>query len=138
LREVHYALGRIEPGSNAKTGTLEFTVLAEVPSDLEPEQHSPWEGMSGAAVFAGSRIVGVVGQHELSEPNGTLTVRPMSAAVEEAADARRWWVALPRPPGARESFDVVNEPTERQLVVARAQRAARGGSAGAGGARGGA
>ncbi len=116
LREVHHALGRIEPGSNAKTGTLEFTVLAEVPADPEPDRHSPWEGMSGAAVFAGSRIVGVVGQHELREPNGTLTVRPI------ADGAPHLWTALGRPPA---TLEPVAEPVERDLVVARADRAAR-------------
>lgn len=124
LREVYHALGRIEPGSNVKTGTLEFTVLDGVPPDLQPEQHSPWEGMSGAAVFAGSRIVGVVGQHELREAHGTLTIRPISSVMEEAADARRWWATMPRPTGAPEQLDTVTEPTERQLVAARAQRAA--------------
>ena len=42
-------------------------MLAEVPPTPSPSVHSPWEGMSGGAVFAGSRIVGVVGQHELRE-----------------------------------------------------------------------
>ena len=125
LREVHYALGRIEPGSNVKTGTLEFSVLAGVPSDLEPDLHSPWEGMSGAAVFASSRVIGVVGQHELREADGTLTIRPIAAALERVAEADRWWAALPRPAGAASALDIVKEPTERQLVVGRAQRAAR-------------
>ena len=124
LREVHYAVGQIQPGSNAKTGTLEFTMLTEVPSDPDPDVHSPWEGMSGAAVFAGSRIVGVVGRHELRESTATLTVRPIAAALRGEVDAGRWWTALRRPPEAQR-LDPVTEPTRSQLVVARAERAAR-------------
>ncbi|GAB3840187.1 hypothetical protein GCM10027610_047340 [Dactylosporangium cerinum] len=44
--------------SNRRSGTLEITVE---PPGAEPEHgRSPWEAMSGAAVWAGDRIIGVV------------------------------------------------------------------------------
>ena len=46
-RDVHQADGTISSLSNWREGTLEITV--PVPPDPDPG-HSPWEGMSGAAV----------------------------------------------------------------------------------------
>jgi hypothetical protein len=63
-RDLHDATGTIAVLSNRRSGTLEFTTA--------PPQHRPaadgsaWEGMSGAALWVGGRIVGVVTeQHAL-------------------------------------------------------------------------
>lgn len=50
LRELHLATGTIAAVSHAKTGTLEHAVHLVPDEHPEPEKHSPWEGMSGAAV----------------------------------------------------------------------------------------
>jgi Trypsin-like peptidase domain len=60
-RDSHQADGRIASLSNWREGTLEITVTAP-PPDPDPA-HSPWEGMSGAAVWSGNRIVGLVTEH---------------------------------------------------------------------------
>ena len=59
LREVRYATGSISAGSNVKTDTFELGA-DNAPADTDPK-YSPWEGMSGAAVFAAGRLIGVVG-----------------------------------------------------------------------------
>jgi hypothetical protein len=78
VRELHEVRGMISANSNRKTRTYELSGLSLVP-DEDPERvpHSPWEGMSGAAVWADGRVVGVIAQHHPTEGRGTLTVRPL-------------------------------------------------------------
>ncbi|MFE5238778.1 MULTISPECIES: trypsin-like peptidase domain-containing protein [unclassified Streptomyces] len=71
FRELHQADGTVAALSNLRTGTLEITVR-EAAADPDPEV-SPWSGMSGAAVWAGARIVGVVAEHHRREGAGRLT-----------------------------------------------------------------
>src|SRR6185295_11672894 len=64
-RDAHQADGKIASLSNWREGTLEITVA---PPERDPDpEHSPWEGMSGAAVWCADRIVGVVSQHHRNE-----------------------------------------------------------------------
>ncbi|WP_225844935.1 trypsin-like peptidase domain-containing protein [Streptomyces sp. HPF1205] len=71
-RDMCHAWGHIPVLSNRRTGTLEFRVEAP---DRDPDpQRSPWQGMSGAAVWAGERIIGVVVEHHRAEGLGSLTV----------------------------------------------------------------
>ena len=60
-RDSHQAEGRIASLSNWREGTLEIVVSPPAP-DPDPG-HSPWEGMSGAAVWSGDYIVGLVTEH---------------------------------------------------------------------------
>ncbi len=56
--------------SNRREGTLEFTVP---PPERDPDPRvSPWEGMSGAAMWVGDRIVGVIAKHHRSDGLGRL------------------------------------------------------------------
>ncbi|MFG3286718.1 trypsin-like peptidase domain-containing protein [Streptomyces sp. NPDC048111] len=71
FRELHQADGTVAALSNLRTGTLEMTV-APAGADPDPAS-SPWAGMSGAAVWAGRRIVGVMAEHHRSEGTGRLT-----------------------------------------------------------------
>ena len=64
-RDAHQADGTIASLSNWREGTLEITV-APPNLDVDPE-HSPWEGMSGAAVWCADRIVGVVSVHHRND-----------------------------------------------------------------------
>jgi hypothetical protein len=124
LREVHYATGSIMPGSNVKTSTFELDVLVAPPDDPDPAIRSPWEGMSGAAVFASGRLIGVVGQHYPSESPSVLTVRPL-AGLYETDDLPRWRSALPQVGESVGELAIVTVPSARELAVARAQRAAK-------------
>ena len=71
FRDLHDAVGAVAVLSNRRTGTLEITVTPPAP---DPDGHaSPWEMMSGAAVWAGSHIIGVVAEHHHREGLGRLT-----------------------------------------------------------------
>ena len=49
----------------------------ELPTKKTELGMTPWAGMSGAAVFAAGRLVGVVAEHHLPEGDGSLTVVPI-------------------------------------------------------------
>lgn len=124
LRELHLATGTIAASSDAKTGTFELAVLIEPSEHPQPDEHSPWEGMSGAAVWASGHVIGVVGQDHPREGRAVLTVRPLADALVGADPAlEAWRDALPQ---LRVAFGlpVVTPITTRQLVVQRAHRAA--------------
>ncbi|MFF2777064.1 trypsin-like peptidase domain-containing protein [Streptomyces sp. NPDC058052] len=56
--------------SSRREGTFDLTVTP--PAAYPDPQTSPWEGMSGAAVFSSGRIIGIVGKHHLSDGLGRL------------------------------------------------------------------
>ncbi|MEU9864533.1 trypsin-like peptidase domain-containing protein [Streptomyces sp. NPDC047971] len=79
FRELHQTDGTVAALSNLRTGTLEITVA---PAGADPNpQVSPWSGMSGAAVWAGDLIVGVVAEHHRWEGSGRLTAARIDAAL---------------------------------------------------------
>lgn len=87
FRELHVADGTVTALSNLRTGTLEMTVP---PAGTDPDPGaSPWAGMSGAAVWAGSRIIGVVAEHHRSEGMGRLTAVRLDQALRRLDDAAR-------------------------------------------------
>ncbi|MER5351934.1 peptidoglycan-binding domain-containing protein [Kitasatospora sp. NPDC002551] len=90
-RDSCHARGEIAPLADRREGTLELRVQ-EPERDPDPDR-SPWEGMSGSAVWAHGRIVGVVSLHRREEGLGTLTVsradRWAAAADEAGREALR-------------------------------------------------
>lgn len=84
-RDSHHAHGEIAGLSNRREGTLELTVTP--PSDPHPDV-SPWEGMSGAAVWVDGRIVGVVGRHHRTDGAGRLAVHRIDACGHGDVRAR--------------------------------------------------
>jgi hypothetical protein len=128
LRERHDAHGSIMGGSNAKTRTYELARLDLVPGeDPEPNTHSPWEGMSGAGVWVGSRLVGVVAQHHPREGNGTLSVRPVEELFAAAVGGAlaHWQEALkPRLPTRAWDLWMATPSSARELAVERAHKVA--------------
>lgn len=88
-RDSRYADGMAVPGSNLRDGGLELRVAAPE-SDPDPAR-SPWEGMSGAAVWSRGRIIGVVSEHRRADGLGTLT----------ASRVDRWQARLTPPQAAR-------------------------------------
>ncbi|MDX3618670.1 trypsin-like peptidase domain-containing protein [Streptomyces europaeiscabiei] len=55
--------------SNRREGTLDLCVTSPPADDPDPERDA-WEGMSGAALFAGDRLVGVITRHHRSDGPG--------------------------------------------------------------------
>ncbi|MEU8975282.1 tetratricopeptide repeat protein [Streptomyces monashensis] len=69
-RDCEHATGSATTWANQREGTLQIRVGAP---GLDPDRgRSPWEGMSGAPVFSGEALVGVVGKHHRSDGAGTL------------------------------------------------------------------
>nr|WP_260859846.1 serine protease [Streptomyces cupreus] len=69
-RDSCHASGMISVLSNRREGTLELAV-APPESDPDPDR-SPWEGMSGAAVWHDGALIGVVSAHHRSDGLGRL------------------------------------------------------------------
>jgi tetratricopeptide (TPR) repeat protein len=70
-RDSHHALGTATSWSHLREGTLEVNVDAPE-RDTDPDR-SPWEGMSGAAVFSDECLIGIIGKHHRTDGLGTLT-----------------------------------------------------------------
>ncbi|GAA3483586.1 trypsin-like peptidase domain-containing protein [Streptomyces yanii] len=87
FRELHQADGTVAALSNLRTGTLEITVPVAA-ADPDP-QVSPWSGMSGAAVWAGSHIVGVVAEHHRWEGTGRLAAARIDHTLRRVGEPRR-------------------------------------------------
>jgi hypothetical protein len=80
-RDSHLAPGTVSPLSNWREGTLEVTV-SPVPPVSGYERRSPWEGMSGAAVWVKGHIVGVVAELPVND-GGRLTAARVDRAFAE-------------------------------------------------------
>ncbi|WP_377272847.1 trypsin-like peptidase domain-containing protein [Peterkaempfera sp. SMS 1(5)a] len=70
-RDTRHARGTAAPLSALREGVLEL--LVDPPEYDRDPGHSPWEGMSGAAVWSHGRLVGVVSEHRREDGLGTLT-----------------------------------------------------------------
>jgi trypsin-like peptidase len=79
-RDSHQANGTVSSLSSAREGTLEFLVA---PPEADPDaDHSPWEGMSGAPLWCGSRIVGLISEHHRREGLNRLVATRVSRWYE--------------------------------------------------------
>ena len=79
-RDSAHARGDIALLADRKARTFEFRV--QPPEGHLDRPHSPWEGMSGAAVWAHGRIIGVITHHQRHAGAGTLTVSRADRWVE--------------------------------------------------------
>jgi tetratricopeptide (TPR) repeat protein len=96
FRDSHHAIGTTSPLANLRDGSLEVTVR---PPGADPdEKRSPWEGMSGAALFAGGALIGLVCQHRRGEGLRRLTANRVEHWYDlesEALAALRELLRLP-------------------------------------------
>lgn len=95
-RDTHHAFGDIPPYSNLREGTLAINV-PKPEYDSDPAR-SPWEGMSGAAVFAEGALIGVVSKHHRSDGLGWLAaqrVRDWYDLPSERLEQLRALIGLP-------------------------------------------
>ncbi|MEU6761199.1 trypsin-like peptidase domain-containing protein [Streptomyces sp. NPDC046853] len=82
-RDSCHASGTVSVLSNRREGTLELAVLAP---RADPEsRRSPWEGMSGAVVWSGGAVIGVISAHHRSDGLGRLA----------ASRVEHWYDVLP-------------------------------------------
>ena len=96
-RDSHHALGSTTPWADLRKGTLEISVSAP---GSDPEGRSPWEGMSGAAVWSSGYLIGVVSLHHATDGPGMLT----------ASRVQRWYKSLSRPQ-IEELSELIGLPT---------------------------
>ena len=128
VRETTQVWGMILPGENLVGGLLSLHVTS-APRALPPQQETlgktQWSGMSGAAVCAGERLLGVVSEHAPRRGESTITVTPLASLDRlPAAAAERWWKHLGADPGRlvllparRELAEPAYRATLRQLRV---------------------
>ncbi len=126
VRETAQVWGMILPAENLVGGLLSLQVTS-APRALPPRQEalgqSQWSGMSGAAVLADERLIGVVSEHAPRRSDSTITVTPLASLDRlPAAAAAQWWahlVADPRRlvmlPARRERAEPAYRATLRQL-----------------------
>ncbi|GIE85842.1 trypsin-like peptidase domain-containing protein [Actinoplanes regularis] len=113
-RDSHQADGSVAVLSNRRERTLEVTVT---PPEADPDPGvSPWEGMSGAALWAGERIVGVVAKHHRSDGLGRLAAVRLDLALAGADPDRRAELAALLDLGGGELPDVL-VPTADTTVL---------------------
>ena len=63
FRDLEQVTGHAPVAANRRQGTLAVYLDDPQPAAPESQAPSPWAGMSGAAVWADGRIVGVVAEH---------------------------------------------------------------------------
>jgi tetratricopeptide (TPR) repeat protein len=117
-RDSVHAVGTIAVLSNRRQGTLEVSVP---PPDRDPDPHvSPWQGMSGAAVFSAGRIIGLVAQHHRADGLGRLAASRMDRWYERLAADRLEQLreVLPELPVQPAGLLEVVPPTAGELVQA--------------------
>ncbi|TCO59826.1 S1 family peptidase [Actinocrispum wychmicini] len=90
VRETVHLSGEIRTAEDLHSDLLTLHV-SNMPKEMA--QGSPWSGVSGAAVVADGRIVGVLTAHPVRAGQSALTLTPITH-VSRLADATDWWRAL--------------------------------------------
>ena len=111
-RDSAHVIGTANPWSNLREGTLSIRVA---PPDRDPDpERSPWEGMSGAAVWSGGLLIGLYMRTTArtdwaacGEPGRPVVGRLSTAQISELGvligllpEAQLTVVRLPQTPGA--------------------------------------
>ena len=96
MRETAQVWGMILPAENLVGGLLSLQVTS-APRALPPRQEalgeSQWSGMSGAAVLAGERLIGVVSEYAPRRGESMITVTPLTSLDRLPAAAAAQWRA---------------------------------------------
>ena len=83
---MFHAVGTCAALSNRRSGTLEISVP---PPEHDPDPDaSPWEGMSGAAVWSDGHIIGIVAEHHRAEGLAKLAASRVGRWPEVLGDQR--------------------------------------------------
>jgi tetratricopeptide (TPR) repeat protein len=119
FHDSHHALGVVAALSNRRGGTWEVT-FAGTPEAAAAG--SPWSGMSGAALWANGRVVGVVSEHHPAEGAARLAASRIDRALDRLGPAgsgelRALLLALP------EQSVLLPDVASRETGALRAHRA---------------
>ena len=109
-RDTEEIVGQVAPLAGAKRGLLTVHIDGSVP-DRDDSGHSPWEGMSGAALFSDRLLVGVVVVAPTHFGTDRLAAEPVTAMVDE--DLFRTTVGL----DAEGRLDAVEDEAARALLL---------------------
>jgi AAA ATPase domain/Trypsin-like peptidase domain len=81
-RDTEELSGQIAPLTSLRSRALTVHIDGNVPLEDRPG-HSPWDGISGAALFAGPLLVGVVNVHPRCFGTSRLEAVPVAALAED-------------------------------------------------------
>jgi trypsin-like peptidase len=99
VRDSVDAIGVVPVLSGLATGLLSVQVTV-APRPLPPQEDklvdSPWQGMSGAPVFAAGRLLGVVTEHAPREGPSMVTAVPLTA-LQANPEHERWGCGVADP-----------------------------------------
>ena len=103
FRDTYHVVGTTALLSNWREGTLEVVVPA--PPATPVDTGSPWEGMSGAPLWVGDRIVGVIARHHPGDGLSRLAAVRLDRALAgldpaRLAELRQVVPAIPADPAA--------------------------------------
>jgi tetratricopeptide (TPR) repeat protein len=116
-RNSEHAIGTVTSWSGLRDGTMSVRVGAPE-RDPKPDR-SPWEGMSGAALFSGEYLIGVIGKHHRGDGPGTLTAYRVDhwlnqLTAEQIAELASL-IGLPDTPGALAQLTAAGQPQAGRL-----------------------
>ena len=117
-RDSVHAVGTIAVLSNRREGTLEVSVA---PPERDPDPgRSPWEGMSGAAVWSAGRIIGLVAEHHRADGLGRLAATRVDHWYERLARDQlgQLRLLLPELPATWDGLSEVVPATPGELLQA--------------------
>jgi tetratricopeptide (TPR) repeat protein len=85
IRDTESASGRLSPNTRVKSGGLVVDLGSAAPSDAGSPEHSPWSGMSGAALLSAGarRILGVVTRDIANFGHRRLEATPASVLLSD-------------------------------------------------------
>lgn len=85
FRDSVQADGKVPVLSNWREGTLE--VVVDEPPNARDDDLSPWQGMSGAALWSGGHIVGVIVKHHPGDGLARLAAARLDLALDHVDPA---------------------------------------------------
>ncbi|WP_159050485.1 effector-associated domain 2-containing protein [Streptomyces cellostaticus] len=119
-RDSCHVEGTVSVLSNRREGTLEVAVPP--PADEAGPERSPWEGMSGAALWSDGAVIGLITAHHRSDGLGRLAAvrvqRWYDVLVPAELELLQACAGLPARPGPVRSPDGTAVPSPRSPSLA--------------------
>jgi tetratricopeptide (TPR) repeat protein len=110
VRDTEEVVGHVIPLAARKSGLLTVHVEGSVP-EQDASGHSPWEGISGAALFCGSLLVGVLAVDPAHFGTDRLEAVPVAAMAAESGFRAAIGIASPG------LLDAVEDEPARNLLT---------------------